>query len=120
MDILKMARIQAERDYGEDVPLSIVLQYAIFINRFRDRYSKLSEHIFYGGLTKKSYNDQIRKHKKAYNREVIKKLSHDLTIQKKLLKNRSINLTFSPIHDILIIEAIKKIFKESGENVKKI
>ena len=116
MDILKMARIQAERNYGEDVLLSIVLQYVIFINRFMYRYPKLSEHLLYGGSSARRYNE----FKKAYSPQIIKKLSHDLTIQKKLLKNYSRTSTSRPSYDILILEAIKKIFKESGKNVKKI
>jgi hypothetical protein len=61
--------------------LSEILEYAIYIRRFLDRYPGYSRRIMEGDLHPAS----IFYHKKVFNAEIIKKLASDLTIYKKIV-----------------------------------
>lgn len=97
MNLLNLATKQVLRDYGYDYPhillpnnkfpkinknllypvkISLILEYAIYIRRFMDRYPQYSEKIMNGNLD----ISHINHHKRAYNQKVIENLATDLTI----------------------------------------
>jgi hypothetical protein len=76
MNIFEVATIQAKKEYGKDVKLSIILEYAIYIRRFLDRYPGYSAKVMDGNLD----ISHINHHKKTFNKKVIKNLCRDLTI----------------------------------------